>query len=171
MPEFDIRAIEPHELDAWWDLRLTGLRDHPEAFGSDYETSRRAGPSSYIERGYFEGGTALLIGAFTPNGEIVAQAGAFAETGKRAHIACVFSVHTRSDYRGNGLGTAVVAFCIKHLRQFPHISIIGLSVTATNTHAVKTYEKLGFVAWGEEPEAIGLPDGSRHNEIHMVLAR
>ena len=149
-------------------LRLRALRDHPSAFGSDYEQSRRTGPT-YMERGYFDGGVNRLFAAFAPGGDLVAQAGTYGDAGKRSHIAYVISVYTHPDHRGHGLASALVQACIDHLRSCESITSIRISVNASNTVALHTYEKLGFVTWGEEPDAIRTADGSCHNERHMVL--
>lgn len=169
MSEYIVREATIQDLPAWWELRLRSLRDHPEAFGSDYEESRRTGPT-YIERGYFDGGINRLFAAFTPAGDLVAQAGTYEESGKRSHIGNVISVYTHPDHRGNGLASRLVQAAIEHLQSFQAITSIRISVNADNHIAFRTYEKLGFVTWGEEPDAIRTADGSCHNERHMVLA-
>lgn len=164
-----IRPVERADVDAFWKIRLQALKDHPSAFGSDYATSLRQGPN-YSERGYFDGGVNRLFAAFTPDGNLVAQAGTYAETGKqRSHIAHVISVYTHPDHRGQGLAAGLVQACIDHLQTIPAITSIRISVNATNNHAIRAYESLGFITWGEEPDAILTADGSCHNERHMVL--
>lgn len=166
--KYTIREIGPGDLDNWWALRLLALETAPSAFGSDYETALQQGPS-YAERGYFDGGVNRIFGAYTSEGDIVAQAGTYGESGKRSHIAQIISIFTHPEHRGNGLATRLVQACINHLQAFPHIKSIRISVNATNYPAIHVYEKLGFVAWGEEPDAIRTSDGSCHNELHMVL--
>lgn len=165
---YSIREVIPEDIDNFWDLRLRALRDHPDAFGSDYESSRRAGPS-YAERGYFDGGVNRLFAAFTADGNLVAQVGTYAEDGKRSHIAHVISVYTHPDHRGHGLATQLIRMCIDHLRSLLEVTSIRISVNANNAPAVHTYTNLGFETWGEEPDAIRTADGSCHNELHMVL--
>lgn len=166
--EYSVREVTASDIDAFWQLRLQALRDHPEAFGSDYVTSRQQGPT-YAERGYFDGNTNRLFAAFTAEGALVAQAGTYAETGKRSHIANVISVYTHPDHRGQHLASRLVQACIDHLRSQPGITSIRIAVNARNVAAIRTYEKLGFVTWGEEPDAIRTADGSCHNELHMFL--
>ena len=166
--DYSIREVTPADLGAFWALRLQALRDHPSAFGSDFEESRRTGPT-YMERGYFDAGVNCLFAAFTSGGDLVAQAGTYAESGKRAHIAHVISVNTHPDHRGHGLASALVQACIEHLRTCESITSIRISVNSGNTAALRIYEHLRFVTWGEEPDAIRTADGSCHNERHMVL--
>lgn len=170
MVDYSVREITPAELPDWWQLRLMALRDSPEAFGSDYDAVKDNDPFPfYLDRGYLSGGTNTLFAAFDTLGKVVAQAGCFADTGKRHHIAMVISVHTHPDHRGRGLAQRLVVAAIDHLRRFPDISSIRISVNSSNEPARHIYEKLGFVTWGEEPDAIRTADGSCHNECHMVL--
>lgn len=166
--QYSIRLVERADLDAFWQLRLKALLDHPNAFGSDYASSKESGPS-YTERGYFDGGINSLFAAFSPGGELIGQAGTFAEVGKRSHIAHIISVYVHPDHRGHEIGSDLVQQCIDHLSSFSAITSIRISVNAANVSALRIYERLGFKAWGEEPDAIRTADGSCHNELHMVL--
>lgn len=166
---YTIRACGPDDLDAWWKLRLKSLKDHPDAFGSDYELSLRRGPT-YAERGYFDGGANRLFAAFSSDDELTAQTATYAESGKRGHIAHVVSVYTHPGHRGQGIASRLVQAAIDHLRSFPEITSIRISVNANNAAAIHTYMKLGFEIWGEEPDALRTPDGVLHAELHMVLS-
>lgn len=172
MTTYAVREITVEDLPAWWKLRLMALRDSPDAFGSDYSTHKDKDPLPfYLDRGYLAGGTNTLFAALDEQGEIVAQAGTRADTGKRSHIGMVISVYTHPDHRGNGLASQLVQACIEHLSRFPEITSVRISVNSSNTIAKSVYERLGFVTWGEEPDAIRAADGSCHNECHMVLGR
>lgn len=165
---YDVREITQDEVPPFWVLRLQALHDHPESFGSDYEESRRKGPT-YTERGYFDGGVNRLFASFTDKGELIAQAGTYEELGKCSHIAKIISVYTHPDHRGRGLASRLVQLAIDHLHHFPDITSIRISVNSNNAPALHIYEKMGFVTWGKEPDAIRTADGSCHNERHMVL--
>ena len=165
--DFDIRPITPDELDAWWELRLRSLRDPPDAFGADYEETRRRG-ADYIRPATVEGGIDRLFGAFAPDGSLVAQARTVGNGGKRTHIPNVVSVYTAPDYRGLGLSKALIATVIAPCRAFPRVRQVGIGVNANNPAAIAVYTGAGFVAWGTEPRAIATIDGF-HDEIHMVL--
>lgn len=163
-----VREVMIEDLDDFWSLRLKALRDHPEAYGGDYDASRASGPL-YVQRGFFEGGINRIFAAFTADGSLIAQAGVYSESGKRSHIAHVVSVYTHPDHRGKGLATRLVQTCIDHLQECDEITSIRISVNSNNQPALRCYTNLGFVAWGEEPDAMRTSDGSCHNETHMVL--
>lgn len=169
MTDYSIRQLTESDVDAFWELRLIALQDSPDAFGSDYETSRRTGPR-YAERGYFGDGPNALFAAFDSHGKMAAQAGVFGDDGKRNHIAQVVSVFTHPEHRRQGLAKTLVKAAIQHVQLFDEITSIRISVNSTNIAAKRIYEELGFVTWGEEPDAIRVADGSCHNECHMVLS-
>lgn len=162
-----VRPVEGSELDAWWDLRLRGLRDHPSAFGSDYEEAKARGPA-YLEDSLREGSLNRIFGAFTASGEIVAQAAVWGNTGRRRHIATIGAVHTHAAWRGRALSRALIALAIAHCRAFPAVMQITIAVNAENAAALAVYEGAGFVAWGREPRALRT-DAGFHDEIHMLL--
>ena len=164
---YEVRALAPDELDAWWDLRLRSLRDHPDAFGGDYESAIKRGPD-YLREGLVPGSVERLFAAFAPDGSLVAQLRTIAETGKRRHIAWIISVATDPDHRGLGLSRALIALAIEHCRAFPEIRQISIGVNAENAVALAVYTGAGFVAWGTEPRAFATEDGFQ-DEVHMVL--
>ena len=168
MTSYNVRRCVLRDLPAWWDLRLLALQESPDAFGSDYETSKQRGPT-YAEQGFFDDGPNALFAALSSDGTLVAQAAVYAEAGKRSHIAHVISVYTHPDHRGHKLAPRLVQAGVGHLRRFPQISSIRISADNANHTARRIYEQIGFVSWGEEPDAIRRIDGSCDNECHMVL--
>lgn len=164
---YTIRAIGPEELNAWWELRLLGLRDHPDAFGADYESSVERGPG-YLEAAARDGAIDRIFGAFTDEGRIVSQAGVYREGGKRRHIARIWGVHTHPDWRGKGLSKALISLAVDHCRSFAEIRQVHISVNAENAPALAVYTGAGFVAWGREPRALVTEVGF-HDEIHLAM--
>lgn len=164
---YEVRAIRPDELDQWWELRLQGLREHPDAFGADYDASVERGPG-HLEASTHEGGIGRIFGAVTPDGRIVSQAGVYHEGGKRSHIAVFWGVHTHPDWRGKGLSRALIRLAIEHCRSFPEIRQVHISVNANNTAALAVYTGAGFIPWGREPRAL-MTESGFHDEIHMAM--
>lgn len=164
---FTVRAIRPDELDAWWDLRLQGLREHPDAFGADYASSAELGPG-HLEASTRDGGISRIFGAISEDGQIVSQAGVYHGSGKRSHIATIWGVHTHPHWRGKGLSKALIRLAIDHCRSFPDIRQVHISVNAENAAALAVYTGAGFVAWGREPRAL-MTESGFHDEIHMAM--
>ena len=166
---FVVQPITEEELPRWWEVRLRGLREHPDAFGADYEKARAEGPGFLVERTFGpSAGVNALLGAFDDNGAIVATTGVLGHTGKRAHIAILWGVYTVPEARGQGLAKRLIDAAIDRCRSFPHILQVHIDVNANNAAALHVYTAAGFVPWGREPRALALPDHF-HDEIHLAL--
>ena len=167
--DIEIRAITRDEVPQWWELRLRALKDHPEAFGSDYETSRQRGYGFVVDRNFGpDAGNNVILAAFDPDGTILSTAGVFRETGKRSHIAMIIGVYTRPESRGRGLSRRLIDAAIAHCRAASGVLQVHIAVNADNAPARHVYESAGFVPWGVEPRAIALPD-RYDDEIHLAM--
>jgi RimJ/RimL family protein N-acetyltransferase len=150
-------------------MRLRALRDHPEAFGSDYETARQRGPAYLIDRHFGrDAGINVILAAYDANDTFLGTAGVFGDTGKRAHIAHVWGVYTAPEARGQGIARRLIDATLNHCRAHPGIRQAHISVNADNAAALHVYTSAGFVPWGTEPRAIALPDRF-DDEIHLAL--
>lgn len=164
-----IRHLIRDEIPQWWDMRLRALREHPEAYGSDYETSRQQGYGHVVDRNFGPtAGINAIFVAVDPDGAFLGTAGVYADSGKRSHIAVIIGVYTRPESRGQGLCRRLIDAAIAHCRKAPGILQVHIGVNASNGPALHVYKAAGFVAWGTEPRAIALPDRF-DDEIHMVL--
>lgn len=59
-----------------------------------------------------------------------------------------------AEARGTGLGAALIRACLEELRSVPGVTE---ALLGAQTHALGFYEKLGFVAEGEEYIDAGIP--------------
>lgn len=169
MDAVTIRPLVEHELPQWWEMRLRALKDHPDAFGSDYETARERGYGYLLERTFGpQRGVSQTFVAVDDDGRMLATTGTFGDSGKRAHIAFVWGVYTVPEARNQGLSRRLVATAIAHCRAHPGILQVHIDVNADNAAAIHLYEEAGFVTWGREPRALALPDRF-DDELHMVL--
>ncbi|NHX27124.1 GNAT family N-acetyltransferase [Escherichia coli] len=65
-------------------------------------------------------------------------------------------------HRGTGLGAQIMQACLEVLRDQPGLTTAYLSA---QTHALGFYEKLGFVAYGDEYPDAGIP----HRDMECPL--
>jgi RimJ/RimL family protein N-acetyltransferase len=164
-----IRPITRDELPCWWEMRLRALRDHPDAFGSDYETARQRGPGYLVERNFGpDSGINVILAAFDADDTLLGTAGVFGDTGKRAHIAHVWGVYTVPEARGQGIASRLIDAALNHCRAYAGVLQAHISVNVDNAGALHVYTAAGFVPWGTEPRAIALP-GRFDDEIHLAL--
>lgn len=165
----NVRSLTPDEATLYVPLRREMLADAPWAFLADPDDDR--GSSVEHVRESLRGRDYGIAGAFDGAGRLVACAGVVRERmRKRHHVATVWGVYATPAARGRGLGRAVVSHALTIARGFaPPVQWAQLSVSARSPTARAVYESLGFTAWGTEPDALRLDDGSVADEMHMAL--
>jgi ribosomal protein S18 acetylase RimI-like enzyme len=77
-------------------------------------------------------------------------------------------VYVAPQYRGKGLGRAILTAVLEAARELPDLSSVTLSVAGTPEHANRLYVHLGFRVFGVEPRALR-NDGRYIEEAHMIL--
>jgi RimJ/RimL family protein N-acetyltransferase len=87
---------------------------------------------------------------------------------KGRHKATVLGMFVPAEHAGHGVGGALMAALIAAARDEPGLEHLVLTVTATNTRALRLYERCGFESFGTEPRAIRV--GSEYfGKTHMIL--
>jgi ribosomal protein S18 acetylase RimI-like enzyme len=167
---FTIRLLTLSDLPAYKALREQSLKDFPEAFTSDYAAERLRSVESFAQRiTQPEVFGNKLWGAFDTSGQIVGSIGI--ETHARAqqkHIASLVGMFVSPSAQGQGIATKLVAYCAEFLRATGQFDQIILTVTASNIHVVRLYERAGFVRYGLLPRAICV-SGVFHDKLLMRL--
>ena len=82
--------------------------------------------------------------------------------GRCGHI-CNASYAVHRDARGNGIGEALVRHCIAKAKECGFGILQFNAVVATNTAALRLYEKLGFTRLGTIPKGFRMDD--RYEDI------
>lgn len=73
------------------------------------------------------------------------------------------------EFRGRGIGSALIDAALSWARRDSRLSWIDLSVFAHNERALRLYERLGFVETGRTKDAYRVGE-IRIDDVHMVLA-
>jgi len=84
--------------------------------------------------------------------------------GRCGHI-CNASYAVASKARGRGVGESLVRHCMEKAAELGFRVLQFNAVVATNTVALKLYEKLGFTRLGTIPGGFKMPDGSYEDII------
>lgn len=165
-----IRFIGPPDVVTYRNLRLQALRESPTAFGSSYEREARFSLADFAARAHSHADASGIFGAFWGNPEkLVGMLGFLRESRpKRAHIGSLRSMYVLPEFRGRGIGGALVDEAISHARRLQVIRQIVLTVTANNLIACSLYRSRGFERFGFEREALFV-DGVYFDEEHLVL--
>jgi ribosomal protein S18 acetylase RimI-like enzyme len=160
--DIEVRRLMPADAARYRKIRLAGLKNSPEAFGSMFETESLKPLSSFAERL----GSSAVFGAFRDS-ELLGIAGfAFREGAKEAHKGLLWGMYVRPDVRKAGVGRRLVEAVIDFARQ--HVEILQLSVVSDNESARRLYAGLGFVEYGLEKNSLK-QGGTYYDEILMAL--
>jgi RimJ/RimL family protein N-acetyltransferase len=165
-----IRPLGATDAATFQALRLRGLRESPEAFGSTYEEEVGV-PLGEIAARLARGaeGEDVVLGAFGDEGQLVGVAGLRRDSYRKArHRARVWGMYVAAEARGHGLGRALLESLIAHARTLPGVERLTLGVVPGNQAARSLYLRLGFVSYGLEPQAYSLA-GEYWDSEHMAL--
>jgi ribosomal protein S18 acetylase RimI-like enzyme len=156
-----IRGLAPADAALYRDIRLEGLRCDPEAFGSTFEAENARPLTFFSER---LGGSAAF-GAFRGS-ELVGIAGLLIREGqKEAHKGLLVGMYVRPSARKSGVGRRLVETVVEFARH--RVELVQLAVVSENEQARRLYERLGFVKYGLEKNALK-QDGHYYDEVLMA---
>jgi len=161
----EIRRLSALDAEAYRDLRLGGLRAHPEAFGASWEeegAKTLAWFEDRLDRNIIFGG--IMAAA----SELGGVAGFYVpDSVKQRHKGVLWGMFVQPQVRGMGLGPALVARVLEHARAT--VEEVRLTVVSTNAAAIRLYERAGFEQYGLERRALKV-GGDYHDEVLMALS-
>jgi RimJ/RimL family protein N-acetyltransferase len=166
--DITIRPTNESDAPAYRELRLAGLRAHPEAFGADYDSLAARSIEHWQERmregsGGERGITYVAVAQGELIGMTVLQRG---DLPKLRHWANIFGVYLQPEWRGSGIADALIEACAAYASTLG-LRLLKLGVVTTNVSAIRLYHRCGFRVYGVEPEAIH-HEGVYYDELLMV---
>ncbi len=165
---FTIRRLTSADAAAYRELRLEGLEQHPDGFGSAYEDEKDK-PLSWFGQRLTD---AAVFGGFLQRDDANTEsldgtAGLIVPHGAKVrHKGTLYGMYVRPVARGTGLAAAVVQAVLDHARSV--VEEIHLTVSPDNEAALRLYRKAGFVEYAREPRALKV-DGKYHDSVLMTL--
>lgn len=162
MSPFEIRRLGADDASLFREIRLEGLRYHPEAFGASFEEEADQTEMQWQAR--LQAST--VLGGFRAGGVEGVAAVARHRAAKVQHIAFIWGMYVRPQARGTGLSRLLITRAIDQVKGT--CRSIRLSVVSSNMSAIRLYESVGFKAWAIDAEALNV--GSiYHDEVLMRL--
>ena len=156
----------PEDVAAYRELRLRGLKEHPDAFTSGYD-EEAAKPLAVTEARLAPEAGGHMWGALA-EGILVGAIGLRREPRvKIRHKGEVFGMYVVRERAAQGVGAALLSHLIGEARREPGLTQLVLTVTETNVAARTLYEKFGFRSFGIEPRAIRVGD-TYYDKNHMI---
>lgn len=149
----EIRPPRADESQAVHDLRMLGLKETPEAFGSTYEESLTITPES-IQTRYLPRADCITLCAFEdgePTGMITLLTN---DRIKTKHNASITGMYVSPQHRRKGIARRLMEAAIDHARTLPDVEQVGLEVVTSCEPAVNLYRVAGFQSFGVAPRAL-----------------
>ena len=138
----EIRKLPASRWEDYRRLRLESLKESPLAFGSAFEEEASLKVREWKKRMknmYF------AMDGESPVGMIVCS---FNKEIKFRHIAEIYSFYVRAEYRGKGVGKALLGHALRLAKDNPRIVKVRLYVNSQQRAAVKMYNRAGFAVVG-----------------------
>jgi len=134
-----VRRLEARDVTSYRELRLEGLKNHPEAFASAWEDEAGQPASWWTER--LE--TNIVLGGWIDDSPLIGIAGLRVNTAvKLRHRGMLVGMYVRPHARGTGLAALLVQRVIEQARSLAEE--LSLTVVASNTVAYRLYSAAGF---------------------------
>lgn len=160
---FKISRLETDDAAVYREMRLEGLRNHPEAFGASWQDEIEKPDSWWTER--LESNT--VLGGWIDGAVLLGVAGFYVLGGaKQRHKGILWGMYVRPDARGTGLAASLLQRVIEQAR--PLVEEIRLTVMASNTAANRLYSSAGFEPYGLERRALKVGD-DYYDDVLMAL--
>lgn len=139
MPDGRIRRLPPDDAAIFRGIRLEGLLNHPEAFGTDYE-AEAARPLAAMAARLAD---TTVLGGFSGGRMVQGIMGLVRDKSPKTRHMSIRGVYVRPAMRGTGLARHLLDAAIAEA--FRGCLSIRLSVSATNRAARRLCLRAGFV--------------------------
>ncbi|TMV50198.1 GNAT family N-acetyltransferase [Paenibacillus mesophilus] len=162
-----IRPVSKADAEQFWSMRLAALKNHPEAFSSDYEESLKK-PLEAIAEGIQNNEDDFILGAFTEQSKLAGIVGFHREQKKKLrHKGSVWGVYVDPQYRGRDIAKTLMKELIARAGRIEGLKQINLGVNAANVSAKRVYAAIGFQVYGVEKKSLYC-EGAYYDEELMV---
>ena len=163
----DVRPLTEADAGAFLALRLEGLEQCPQAFGSSAEAWRKLSLEEVKVRIRSHLESSFTLGAFWGS-VLQGTAGLRRLDGKERHKAQVRGVYVTESARGQGVGKALLEALTKRAKTYPDLEQLSLGVATEQRAARELYASFGFEVWGLERRALKLPDRYVDEEYRVL---
>jgi ribosomal protein S18 acetylase RimI-like enzyme len=165
----EFRTLSSLHAEEFFQLRLAGLVECPQAFGESADEFRNKGSEAVAvaltnaeEAGSFVLGTFLSL-------KLAGVVGLRRQTAeKQRHIGWVWGLYVLPDFRQSGIAKALLTELLLRCRGDGGLEQLRLAVEANNHAAIRLYAAFGFRSFGRESRAIKIGP-NYFDEEHMLL--
>lgn len=163
-----IRQLVASDSDSYYQLRLSGLELHPQAFGTGADDWRKA--TGEQVRSLLAGSSAddFVLGAFQ-GGALAGAIGLKREYKYAAHHkGTIWGLFVAPERRRASLGTQLLSQLVEVVKERGEIEYLRALVTSTELAALQLFKSLGFSEYGLERR--GIKVGAEHfDQVYLRL--
>ena len=158
-----LRALVGADAASFQPVLLEALRLHPDAFAAAYEDELDQPLAAVAQR--LDDGT--IFGGFVDGALVAIATYQRHPQRKRRHVAMVWGMYVRVEYRGTGLAGELFGYVVEHASR--EVDQLELYVAVGNEQARRFYRRFGFEPYGVMPRSIRV-DGVDHDAEMLALA-
>ena len=163
---YPVRPLAASDAAGYRDLMLDAYENSSEAFTSTASERRDKTTQWWEQRIANDDGTSVAFGAFDGDQFIGTAAIEYETREKTKHKSLLIGMFVRPDYRGRGIGRALIKAALDHARSRPGSLVMCLTLTGGNAAAQRLYQSCGFATFGIEPMGLCI-DGRFREKVHM----
>jgi ribosomal protein S18 acetylase RimI-like enzyme len=160
-PDPEIKLLTCADALAYRDIRLEGLRQHPEAFASTFEDERDR-PLDWFKELITQ---SRIFGAILAQGLVGVVGLRLHADAKLRHKAMIWGMYVRHEARHYGIGERLIDAAVAYAS--PHVEQLQLAVVTENETARRLYAKAGFIEYGHQINALK-HRGRYYDDVLMV---
>ena len=153
-----IRILQASDARPYQQLRLSGLQNDPDAFGSTYDREALFSLETIADR-IGPNADKFVLGAFTGQDELVGIVTFVRDSSlKTAHKGNIYGMYVSHTNRGKGIGKLLLQELLARARTHDGLEQINLTVVSANAAAKRLYQSVGFATYGVERNALKFND-------------
>jgi RimJ/RimL family protein N-acetyltransferase len=145
-----LRVLTPDDAPAYREVRLTALRDHPEAYCTDEAEDAALSWDALRER-LTPGATGMTFGALADHKLVGIASLVFFTRARLKFRALVAGMYVAPAHRRQGVATSLLAAAVDEARRHTEIEEVCLCVTRGNDTAREVYLAAGFTTTSIDP--------------------
>ncbi len=156
----EVKKLHSRRWKEYRDLRLEALKSDPIAFSSSFEEEKIFSDEEWKRR---INNVLFAISNDKPVGMI---GYIINNKNKTKHIANIFGVYVKKEYRRQGIGKKLFDIALKFIQKNVNVFKINLGVNSELKAAIELYKKHGFKIVGRLKKEL-LVDGKFYDELMM----
>lgn len=145
--------LNSEDAHIYHELRLRSLMESPESYLTTYEDEKEK-PIEKLMNNLIPSDNRFTLGGFIDNFLTGVVTFVRESNSKTTHKGNVYALYVSPEFRGQGIGKALMLELKNRARQCIGLEQLNLTVISDNTAAKRLYVSVGFITYGKEERAL-----------------